>query len=108
MKTITISALLFIAICMMSTTMAPWLSYKEAKVAERFVELRYEISNPGYVELHLMDRDRKELWVKGKVHDSAKDMQHFRIPRKPLKGGERYSFLLKYKGKDYKGSFFNE
>lgn len=95
---------------MMSTTsapLAPWLSYKESKVAEKFVGLQYEISNPGYVELHLMDRDRKEIWVKGTVHDE-KGLHWFRIPRKPLKAGERYSFILKYKGKDYRGSFRNE
>ena len=110
MKAITISGLLLISVCMLSMTMAPWLSYKEAKVFDKYIELTYEISNPGYVELHLQDRDRKEIWVKGQVHDSAKEeeLQGFKIPRKPLKSGERYGFVLKYKGKDYRGSFYNE
>lgn len=86
---------------------APRLYYNDAKILSDRVVLQYEISNPGYVELHLMGRSGDVLWIKGKVHDESGE-QTFEIPRKPLELGERYSFTLKYKGRDYGGSFYNE
>ena len=105
-----LSIFVFAAFFMMSfvaLTIAPRLYYKDAKIMERYVELQYEITNPGYVELHLTNREGKKVWIKGKVHDKSGD-QYFRIPRKPLKADERYTFVLKYKGRDYSGSFYNQ
>ncbi len=68
-------------------------------------EIQYEITAPGYVELHLIDEDEKKLWVTGKVTDRVGADVH-RIPRSPLESGKRYTFVLKYKGKDYDSFFY--
>lgn len=70
-----------------------------------YFEVTYEITAPGYVELHLNDEEEKKLWVTGKVTDRVGVDVH-RIPTSPLKAGKRYSFILKYKGKDYPSFFY--
>ncbi|MDX2282832.1 MAG: hypothetical protein NW241_01660 [Bacteroidia bacterium] len=70
-----------------------------------FVEVQYEITNPGFVELHLFDAEGKKLWIRGKVTDRA-GQDYIQIPTKPLETGKRYSFILKYKGQEYSGSFY--
>ncbi|RMG20163.1 MAG: hypothetical protein D6730_20370 [Bacteroidetes bacterium] len=86
---------------------APRLYLNATEVHPQYIELKYEISNPGYVELHLIDKEGNKVWIKGVVHDTQGE-QRFRIPRKPLEPGQRYTFVLKYKGRDYRGSFYNE
>lgn len=71
----------------------------------QYFEITYEITAPGYVELHLNDEDDKKLWVTGKVTDRVGVDVH-RIPVSPLKSGKRYSFILKYKGKEYNSFFY--
>lgn len=71
-----------------------------------YIEIRYDITAPGFVELHLMDASGKKLWIKGKVTD-RKGLDYIRVPRAPLKPGERYPYILKYKGKDYSGTLYS-
>lgn len=70
-----------------------------------YVEIKYEITLAGFVELHLFGPNGKKVWIKGRVTD-RKGVDYIRIPTKPLKSGERYKFVLKYKGKDYSSSFY--
>lgn len=70
-----------------------------------FVEIVYEINFPGFVELHLSDSKGEKLWIKGTVTDH-KGFGKVRVPTKPLEPGKYYPFILKYKGKDYKGTIF--
>ncbi|MDX1906804.1 MAG: hypothetical protein SF053_07190 [Bacteroidia bacterium] len=70
-----------------------------------FVEIIYEVNSPGFIELHLFDKAGKKIWIKGKVTDKA-GADAIKIPRKPLVKDDRYTFVLKYKGKDYNGSFY--
>lgn len=70
-----------------------------------FFEVQYEITAPGYVELHLMDEEDEKLWVTGKVTDRSGVDVH-RIPARPLEPGKRYTFILKYKGKEYNSFFY--
>lgn len=72
-----------------------------------YMEINYEITNAGFVELHLFDPSGKKIWIKGKVTDRI-GVDLIRIPKKPLKPGERYSFILKYKGKEYSGNFYTD
>ncbi|MEL6192574.1 MAG: hypothetical protein AAFR66_11015 [Bacteroidota bacterium] len=84
----------------------PRLYINEIKVQESYVQIDYEITFGGFVELHLKNSTGEKIWVKGKVEDTAGNFI-FRISRKPLELEKRYSFILKYKGKDYSGSFYN-
>jgi hypothetical protein len=68
------------------------------------VEITYEITKPGFVELHLFSPEGEKIWIKGQVTD-REGFDVIRIPRKPLEPGSRYKFILKYKGEDYT-SFF--
>lgn len=70
-----------------------------------FFEIKYEITAPGYVELHLMDDKNEKLWVTGKVTDRVGVDIH-RVPKGPLAPGKRYSFVLKYKGNEYSSFFY--
>ena len=70
-----------------------------------YFEIQYEITAPGYVELHLMGEDDEKLWVTGKVTDRTGVDVH-RIPTGPLKPGKRYTFVLKYKGEEYSSFFY--
>lgn len=70
-----------------------------------YVEVKYEITLAGFVELHLISPNGKKIWIKGRVTD-RKGVDYIRIPKKPLKAGARYTFILKYKGKDYSSSFY--
>jgi hypothetical protein len=70
-----------------------------------FVEINYDINFPGFVQLYLFNAEKEQIWIKGNVTDRI-GKGFFRISTTPLKTGERYSFILKYKGKDYTGSFY--
>ena len=70
-----------------------------------YVEITYEINIEGFVELHLFDQNGKKIWIRGRVTD-RKGVDSIKIGKKPLKKGDRYTFVLKYKGKDYNGSFY--
>ncbi|MEM6767256.1 MAG: hypothetical protein AAF824_20680 [Bacteroidota bacterium] len=92
----------------------PRLHISKIKVHESFVQIDYEITFGGFVELHLFNSLGEKIWVKGKVDDSADTKVDdepktyiFRVSRKPLELDKRYSFILKYKGRDYSGSFYN-
>ncbi|MEZ4772091.1 MAG: hypothetical protein R3D00_02835 [Bacteroidia bacterium] len=69
------------------------------------VEIAYEITMSGFVELHLFDPDGKKVWIKGRVTDRV-GVDKILIPRAPLKSGQRYTYFLRYKGRDYPGSFY--
>lgn len=70
-----------------------------------YIEIQYEITSSGYIELQLFDKEENRLWITGKVTDRVgKDV--IRIPTGPLKSGERYTFVLKYKGKEYDSFFY--
>lgn len=69
------------------------------------VRIQYEVNMPGFVELHLFDPEDKKIWIKGKVTDRV-GLDYIAIPKKPLQAGERYRIVLKFKGKDYKSSFY--
>lgn len=69
------------------------------------VEIAYEITMTGFVELHLFDPDGKKVWIKGRVTDRV-GVDKILIPRSPLKSGQRYTYFLRYKGRDYPGSFY--
>ena len=84
----------------------PKLYISTPKKVPGYLELTYEITMAGLVELHLFDPDGKKVWIKGRVTDRA-GFDKILIPAKGLKRkGERYTFILKYKGKDYNGSFY--
>lgn len=70
------------------------------------VEISYEISHTGFVELHLIDSKKNKVWIKGYV--IPKTGKHvFKVPIEPMKVDEKYDFILKFKGKDYAGSFLS-
>lgn len=83
----------------------PKLYIKSETVRNDYVEIVYEVTFEGFVELHLFNPDGKKIWIKGKVTDRT-GLDKIRVPRGPLKDGERYSFTLKYKGKEYEGRFY--
>ena len=89
---------------------SPRLYIGGSDIAPRSVDIKYEISFPGYVQLHLYSEnkegEKKKIWIKGKVHDET-GKHIFRIPRKPLEPGRRYSYELMYKGNSYEGSFYH-
>ncbi|MFN0200643.1 MAG: hypothetical protein ACKVTZ_03945 [Bacteroidia bacterium] len=70
------------------------------------VVIAYEITHPGYVELHLYNEKKKRVWIKGKV-DEKPGKGALKIPVEPLKPNEKYEYLLKYKGTDNKGFFYS-
>ena len=85
----------------------PRLYVKTTQVNGDYMEITYEITSPGFVELHLFNPEKEKIWIRGRVTNRI-GVDVIRIPRKPLKPGERYTFMLKYKGSDYNGSFYSE
>jgi hypothetical protein len=84
----------------------PRLYMGTTKKTPEYVELNYEITVPGFVELHLFDPDGTKVWIKGRVTDRV-GFDKIRIPAKGLKrSGERYTYFLRYKGEDYESSFY--
>ena len=83
------------------------LFIKKIQVQENYVAITYELNYPGFVELHLVNPEGKKVWIRGSVADNA-GSHTIKISRKPMEAGKRYSFSLKYKGRDYSGSFYNE
>lgn len=69
------------------------------------MEVAYEITIPGFVELHLIEQSGKKIWIKGYV--KSKGNHIFKIPVEPMKKNERYDFILKYKGMEEKGWFYS-
>ncbi|MEO0898902.1 MAG: hypothetical protein AAFY71_20990 [Bacteroidota bacterium] len=70
-----------------------------------YYEIQYEITKPGFVELHLYNSKYEKLYIKGRVTDRT-GLDKIRFSTKPLESGKHYPFVLKYKGKDYKGTIF--
>lgn len=69
------------------------------------VIIRYDITFPGFTELHLFENStNKKVWIHG-VADKEIGSQEMRVPARNMKPGETYKFILKYKGKDYAGTF---
>ena len=83
------------------------LFIKKIDVQKTYVYITYELNYPGFVELHLTNPEGKKVWITGSVADQS-GSHSIRISRMPMEKGKRYSFILKYKGKDYSGSFYNE
>ncbi|MCB0841184.1 MAG: hypothetical protein KDD63_07050 [Bacteroidetes bacterium] len=84
----------------------PRLYIGTIKKTPQYVEINYEITVPGFVELHLFDPDGNKVWIKGRVTDRT-GFDKIPIPAQGLKRkGERYTYFLRYKGKDYSGSFY--
>lgn len=89
-----------------STRSTPARLYIKSTEQKRdFVAITYEINFPGFVELHLFNSDGEKLWIKGNVTD-RKGLGVVRVPIKPLEPGKFYPYILKYKGRDYKGTIF--
>ncbi|MEZ4825964.1 MAG: hypothetical protein R3C61_06675 [Bacteroidia bacterium] len=86
-------------------TVDPRLYITKLEQKPEFVEITYEITMAGFVELHLFDPDGKKVWIKGRVTDRI-GVDKILIPRSPLKSGQRYTYFLRYKGKDHSGSFY--
>lgn len=84
----------------------PRLYLTKTLVHEQYVSVKYEINFPGFVELQLFNPLGERIWVKGVVNDK-KGESEFRIARKPMEDGKRYTFIVRYKGKDHSGSFYN-
>lgn len=82
----------------------PKLYLTGAEVTPSQVFVRYDITFGGFVELHLFDATGKKIWIKGVV-DKEIGSHFITISTKSMKSGEMYTFKLKYKGKDYDGSF---
>jgi hypothetical protein len=83
----------------------PRLYVNSPENASDYVQVNYEVNMPGFVELHLFSPEGDKLWIKGKVTDRI-GMDYIKVPKSPLKAGARYTFILKFKGKDYKGTFW--
>lgn len=73
---------------------------------DKSVEIQYEITMPGYVELHLFDPKGKKIWLKGQVRNK-KGNYYIRIPSEPMEKNARYEFVLKFKGREEKSSFYS-
>ncbi|MEO1447938.1 MAG: hypothetical protein AAFV07_00325 [Bacteroidota bacterium] len=97
--------ILLLPLASQAQTTAPRLYITATDQKPDYVEIKYEITLAGFVELHLFSPNGKKLWIKGRVTD-RKGVDYIRIPKKPLKAGDRYTFVLKYKGKDYSSSFY--
>lgn len=69
------------------------------------IEIIYEITMPGFVELHLFNSKNEKLYIKGQVTDRI-GLDKIKISTKPLERGKFYPFILKYKGKEYKSTIF--
>ncbi|GAB4428739.1 MAG: hypothetical protein OHK0039_47320 [Bacteroidia bacterium] len=87
----------------------PRLYIQSTTVKADYVEIIYEINNPGFVELHLTGPKGNKVWIKGKVSERAESdriVDYIRIPKAPLEAGQRYSYVLRYKGQEYASSFY--
>lgn len=82
----------------------PRLYIKASSLNGDYMEINYDINAPGFVELHLFNPDKKKVWIKGRVSNRS-GVDLIKIPKKGLKVSGRYTYILKYKGKDYSGSF---
>lgn len=69
-----------------------------------YIEVSYEVTYPGFVELQLFDDEGNKLWVTGIVTDEI-GPDAIKIPTKPLKSGEWYDIIVLYKGDKYEDSF---
>jgi hypothetical protein len=83
----------------------PRLYITGSSVQDQYVEISYDITYAGFTEIHLFNNEGEKLWIKGKV-DREIGSHALRIPTKPLQSGERYEFILMYKGREYPGSFY--
>lgn len=70
------------------------------------MEINYEITTAGYVEIHLIDPKGKKVWIRGQVRNK-KGSYAFKIPSGPMEKNARYEFILKFKGKEEKSSFYS-
>lgn len=70
------------------------------------MEINYEITTAGYVEIHLIDPKGKKVWIKGQVRNKKGNFA-FKIPTEPMEKNARYEFILKFKGKEEKSTFYS-
>ena len=105
--------LLIISFLMLMTSWAslsaqqhpPRLYINQTRVMDNVIEIDYDITYGGFVELHLFDQSGKKIWIKGVVNQKLGSFT-FKIPTRPLKAGERYTYFFRYKGDEYNGSFY--
>ncbi|MFK7973188.1 MAG: hypothetical protein AB8F95_22660 [Bacteroidia bacterium] len=83
----------------------PRLYINQTNMSSQFVTIDFDINYGGYIEMHLFDEDGKKIWIYGVVKDKM-GKHSFKIPTKPLRTGERYSYHFRYKGEEYNGSFY--
>ena len=84
---------------------SPRLYINNTRVADKYIEIDYDITFGGFVELHLFDENDKKIWIHGEVNKKLGSYT-FRIPAKPLTPGVRYTYYFLYKGEEYHGSFY--
>lgn len=81
------------------------LHLKSTLISGNTVKIGYEIPYPGYIEFLLFDKEGKMLWYNAYVKDKGDHFLAFK--REKLESGISYTFTLRYKGKDYPGTFVN-
>lgn len=81
------------------------LNLKSTLVSGNTVKIGFEIPYPGYIEFFLFDNTGKRLWYNAYVKDKGE--QYLAFKREKLQSGAAYQFTLRYKGKDYPGTFVN-
>ncbi|MDB4285943.1 hypothetical protein N9933_01415 [bacterium] len=84
---------------------APRLYINNTVMSDRTVNIEYDITYGGFVEIHLFDQENKKVWIYGVVNKKLGSYV-FKIPTKPLNPGERYTYFFRYKGEEYSGSFY--
>lgn len=69
------------------------------------VKIGYQIPYPGYIEFLLLEKGGKMIWYNAYVKDKGEHFLAFK--REKLELGVSYNFTIRYKGKDYPGTFLN-
>lgn len=81
------------------------LNLKSTLISGNTIKIGYEIPYPGYIEFLLYNGDGKMLWYNAYVKDKGDHFLAFK--REKLELGTSYQFTIRYKGKDYPGTFIN-
>lgn len=95
----------FAGLAMAHAQVEPRLYINDVSVGSDQVSINYDITFGGFVEIHLFDESGKKVWINGVVNNRV-GTYTFRVPGKPLKPGQRYTFFFRYKGAEYHGSFY--
>ena len=105
MRTFLIAFLFALTAPVFAQQQPPRLYINETRMSPQFVEIDYDINYGGFIEIHLFDEDGKKVWIFGVVKDKVGSYT-FKVPTKPLRAGDRYSYHFTYKGEEYHGSFY--